>query len=153
MIGFLQYYREFIPEFSKLMSRMNGLRNKCELTAEDWMPEIEADSRSIINLFSIPGGPVRQFPIPLGQPGGGEFILHVDWLKFGMAGVLYQRQSASKSPVFLGAVGRKTTSYDSNYHSSKGELAAMNFSFTKIDHLLKQGPWETMKDPGGTIRH
>ena len=63
------------------------------------------------------------------------------------------------------AVGRKTTSYEANYHLSKGELAAMNFASTKFEHLLKQGPflvrtdnttvlhWETMKDPGGTIRH
>ena len=88
-LGFLQYYREFIPEFSKLTARMNGLRNKKELTEEDWTPEIEADFRKIINLFLTQGGPVRHFPIPLGQPGGGEFILHIDWSKLGMAGVLY----------------------------------------------------------------
>ena len=68
----------------------------------------------LIQLFLEPGGPVRQFPIPLGQEGGGEFVLHIDWSKFGMAGVLYQRQVASKSPVFIGAVGRKTTSYEAN---------------------------------------
>ena len=81
-----------------------------------------------------------------------------------MAGVLYQRQHTQTLPVFIGAAGRKTTSYEANYHSSKGELAAMNFSFKKFEHMLKQGPflvrtdnttvlhWETMKDPGGTIR-
>ena len=80
-----------------------------------------------------------------------------------MAGVLYQRQHGKPSPVFIGAAGRKTTSYEANYHSSKGKLAAMNFAFKKFDHLLKQGTflvrtdnttvlhWETMKDPGGTI--
>ena len=90
---------------------MNGLRNKKELTKEDWTPEIEADFRAIINLFLTPDGPVRHFPIPLGQAGGGEFILHIDWSKLGMAGVLYQRQHGQHSPVFIGAVGRKTTSY------------------------------------------
>ena len=70
---------------------MNGLRNKRELTEDDWTPEIEANFRSLIQLFLEPGGPVRQFPIPLGQEGGGEFVLHIDWSKFGMAGVLYQR--------------------------------------------------------------
>jgi len=163
-LGFLQYYREFIPEFSRLTEKMNGLRNKREITPEDWTPEIEADFRKMINLFLTPGGPVRHFPIPLGQPGGGEFILHIDWSKLGMAGVLYQRQHAQKSPAFIGAAGRKTTSYEANYHSSKGELAAMNFAFKKFEHFLKQGSflvrtdnttvlhWETMKDPGGTIR-
>ena len=118
-LGFLQYYREFIPKLSQLTSRMNRLRNKKELTEEDWTPEIEADFRSIINLFLTPGGPVRHFPIPLGQPGGGEFILHVDWSKVGIAGVLYQRQHTHKSPVLIGAVGQKTTSYEANYHSLK----------------------------------
>ena len=137
-LGFLQYYREFIPEFSRLTEKMNGLRNKRDITSEDWTPEIEADFRKMINLFLTPGGPVRHFPIPLGQPGGGEFILHIDWSKLGMAGVLYQRQHAQKSPAFIGAAGRKTTSYEANYHSSKGELAALNFAFKKFEHFLKQ---------------
>ena len=44
-----------------------------------------------------------------------------------------------------------------NYHSSKGELAALHYSLFKLEHFLKQGPftlwtdnmtvvhWETMK--------
>ena len=107
---------------------------------------------------------MRHFPIPLGQVGGGEFILHIDWSKWGMAGVLYQRQHDPNNPVFIGAVGRKCTSYEKEYHSSKGELAALNFALEKYKHFLLQGPflvrtdnttvlhWETMKDPGGTIR-
>ena len=42
-------------------------------------------------------------------------------------------------PVFIGAVGRKTTSYEANYHSSKGKLAALNFTLHKFQHLLLQG--------------
>ena len=73
-LGFLQYYREFIPEFSRLTAKMNRLRNKKALTEEDWTPEIEADFRAIINIFLTSDGHVRHFPIPLGQAGGGEFI-------------------------------------------------------------------------------
>ena len=58
-----------------------------------------------------------------------------------MAGVLYQGQHGRNSLVFIGGAGRKTTSYEANYHSSKGELAAMNFAFKKFEHLLKQGPF------------
>ena len=131
---------------------------------EDWTPQIDSCFRKLKSLFLEQGGPVRHFPIPLGEPGGGEFILHIDWSKWGMAGVLYQRQHESKKPVFIGAVGRKCTPYEQNYHSSKGELAALNFALEKYKYLLLQGPflvrtdnttvlhWETMKDPGGTIR-
>ena len=52
----------------------------------------------------------------------------------------------------------------SNYHSSKGELAALHYSLFKFEHFLKQGPftlwtdnmtvvhWETMKEPGGCVK-
>ena len=103
------------------------------------------------------------FPNPTRSGCGGEFILHIDWSKGSMVGVLYQRQHDPERPVFIGAVGRKCTKYESNYHISKGELAALNFALKKYKHSLLQGPflvrtdnttvlhWETMKDPGGTI--
>ena len=81
LLGFLGYYREFIPEFSKLTEQMNSLRNKRQLTDEDWTPEIDACFSHLKSLFLNQGGPVRHFPIPLGAPGGGEFILHIDWSK------------------------------------------------------------------------
>ena len=77
-----------------------------------------------------------------------------------MAGVLYQQQLHDE-PVFIGAAGRKTTSYEANYHSFKRELATLNYALIKFDHFLKQGPflvrtdnttvlhWETMIDQGG----
>ena len=81
-----------------------------------------------------------------------------------MAGVLYQRQHVNDQPIFIGAVGQKCTKYEMNYHSSKGELAALNFALENYKYLVLQGPflvridnttvlhWETTKDPGGTIR-
>ena len=107
LLGFLGYYREFIPAFARLTEEMNSLRNKRQLTDADWTPEINANFRKLRSLFLEQGGPVRHFPIPLGQVGGGEFILHIDWSKWGMAGVLYQRQHDPEKPVFIGAVGRK----------------------------------------------
>ena len=78
LLGFLGYYREFIPAFARLTEDMNSLRNKRQLTAADWTPEIDAFFQKLKSLFLDQGGPVRHFPIPLGQPGGGEFILHID---------------------------------------------------------------------------
>ena len=83
---------EFIQVFARLTEDMNGLRNKRQLTAVDWTLEIEACFQKLKSLFLEQGGPKHHFPIPLGQEGGGEFILHIDWSKWGMAGVLYQRQ-------------------------------------------------------------
>ena len=79
LLGFLGYYREFIPAFARLMEGMNCLRNKQQLTADDWTPELDECFRKLKSLFLEQGGPVRHFPIPLGQVNGGEFILHIDW--------------------------------------------------------------------------
>ena len=41
LLGFLGYYREFIPAFARLTEGMNCLRNKCQLTADDLTPQID----------------------------------------------------------------------------------------------------------------
>ena len=38
LLGFLGYYREFIPAFARLTEEMNCLRSKRQLTTEDWTP-------------------------------------------------------------------------------------------------------------------
>ena len=62
LLGFLGYYREFIPAFARLTEGMNALRNKRTLTEEDWTPEIDACFRKLKSLFLEQGGPVRHFP-------------------------------------------------------------------------------------------
>ena len=85
-LGFLEYYREFIPTIARLTEGMNGLRNKWQLTADKWTPEIDACFQELKSLFLEKGGPVRHFPISLGQEGGREFNLHIESSKWGMAG-------------------------------------------------------------------
>ena len=102
------------------------------------MEELESNFQALKTTFTADGGPVGHFPIFRVSPGGGEFILHIDWSRWGMAGVLYQDKGGNQ-PVFIVAAGRKTTSYEANYHSSKGQLAALNFDLQKFQHLLLQG--------------
>ena len=85
LLRFLRCYREFIPAFARLTEKMNGLTNKRQLTADDWTTEINSFFQKLKSLFLDQGGPAQHFPIPLGQEGGGEFILHIDWSKCGMA--------------------------------------------------------------------
>ena len=88
LLGFFGYYREFIPEYARLTEKMNSLRNKRHLGPDDWTKELESNFQTL----KTDGGPVCHFPISRGIPGGGEFILHIDWSRWGMAGVLYQDQ-------------------------------------------------------------
>ena len=160
-LGFFGYYQEFITQNSGLTEKINSLRNEQQLVSEEGTDDIESNFKALKAVFVTKSGPVRHFPISEGSPGGGEFILHIDWSKWGIAGILYQDQGGPT--CFIRTIGWKMTSYEANYHSSKGKLAASNFALQKFQHLLFQGEfliqrdnrrvsnWISMKDPGGTI--
>ena len=46
LLGFLRYYREFIPTFARLTEKMNGLRIKRQLTATIWQQKLIVVFRS-----------------------------------------------------------------------------------------------------------
>ena len=97
-------------------------------------------------MFLEQGGPIRHFSILLSQERGGEFILHINWSKWGVVGVLYKCQYISDKPVFIAAVLQKCTKYEANYHINKGELAALNFALEKYKHSLLQDPFLVRTD-------
>ena len=86
----------------------------------------------------------------------------IDFSQTAVGAVLSQEQNGVER--FLGVKGRKCRPYESNYHSSKGELLALCYALTKYDHILRLPKfsvvtdsttvlhWSTMKDTGGTIR-
>ena len=76
---------------------MNVLRNKQQLLLMTGPQRLTYVFNNLNVYFWI-----RHFTIPLGQEDGGEFILHIDWLKWGKAEVLYQHQNLSNKPVFIG---------------------------------------------------
>ena len=96
------------------------------------------------------------------SPAANPFILTIDFSKTAIGAVLSQEQNNVER--FLGVKGRKCRNYESNYHSSKGELLALTYGLTKFESLLRLNQfiivtdsttvlhWSTMKDSGGTIR-
>ena len=145
---------------------MSSLRSKNVVF--QWTQEHEDNFRRIKELFTREGGPVRRFPLPPGDPQGGQFVLHIDFSKQAVAAILHQMQRAQPGgdweEFFIACKGRKLMSYEQNYHSSKGELLALYYGVQKFSHFLMQAPfrvmtdsktvthWETMRDPGGTVR-
>jgi hypothetical protein len=97
-----------------------------------------------------------------GTEGAGEFILYTDWSAEAMAGVLHQLQHGVER--FVAARGRKNKSYEKNYHSSKGELAALHYALGKFEPWLKMSRftvrtdnttvtnWSTMEVRNGCVR-
>ncbi|GJP78256.1 hypothetical protein CLOP_g8581 [Closterium sp. NIES-67] len=79
LLGFLNYYRRFIPNFSKRAHRLNQLLREGQ--AWKWGPEEEQARRDL--LEAIKAGTVLQLPrrnLP--------FTLYTDWSSMGMGAVL-----------------------------------------------------------------
>ena len=126
-LGFVSYYRQFIVDFSKLTSEMNGQKKKDKL---EWTDQMSKDFEELKSQFK--GAPIRGYPrYDLPEP----FILTTDWSKKAVGGVLSQVQDGAER--MIACVGRKCTKHEANYASVKGELAALVFAVRKFEHLLR----------------
>ena len=81
------------------------------------------------DTFALPGL-LRRYPLAPDDPNARKMEVHMDFSAKGMAACLYQVQFDDGEPKlqFINAAGRKTLAYEKNYHSSKGELAALHFA-------------------------
>ena len=67
-----------------------------------------------------------------------------DWSATAMAGVLHQVQNGELK--FISSWGWKCNSYEANYHSSKGELAALHYFIEKFEKWLMLGEFLVLSD-------
>ena len=154
-LGFTNYYREFMPDFAKMTADLNTEKSKKVIV---W-------TENLLNCFNKVKTMFTQAPCRAAPDFGVDskpFILTIDFSKQAVAAILSQEQHGTER--FLGVKGRKCRIYESNYHSSKGELLAIMYGLQKFNHLLRWKKfvvitdsntvlhWSTMKDPGGTIR-
>ena len=126
-LGFTSYYRSFLPNYSQLTNEMNSMRKEKQLV---WTEEMEKKFKILKQEFSKM--PVRSYPDYHSEE---PFQLALDFSKDNVAAILSQVQDGQER--FLAAAGRKTTKYERNYHSCKGELSAFVFGLRKFEHLLK----------------
>jgi len=122
MLGFFQYYRSFIPEFSTLTHEMNGLRRKQKL---EWTETMEENFRILKLKFQ--GAPLRAVP---DFEGIEPFELTTDFSDKAISAILSQRQGGVEQ--FIGVAARKCTSGESNYPSYKGEMCAVIYGITYL---------------------
>ena len=126
-LGFCGYYRTFIPEFSKLTNEMNTMKKETKLV---WDEVLEEKFKLLKEEFSK--SPVRSYPDYSSEE---PFQVAVDFSKENVAAILSQVQDGQER--FIAAVGRKTTKYEKNYHSCKGELSAIIYALRKYEHILR----------------
>ena len=155
-LGFTGYYCSFIKRYSELTCEMQSSK---KLTIIPWTKEMKEKFSRLKEKFKEK--PVRKYPI---FDKRYPFKLTTDFSQIALAGVLSQEVPNEKGEMeerFLGCVARKTTTYEHNYGSVKGELAALVFSIRKFEHLLRYNKFlvetdaqalkylKTIKEPRG----
>ena len=129
-LGVAGYYRMFIPRYAKLVAPLDGIKNKRTL---EWDEDQEKQFQQLEEAFV--SAPIRHFPDF--SEGAGPFVLDTDWSAAAKAAVLYQEGPAPERELrFIGAAAAKCSQAESNYPSSKGELAALVMGLRKFEHLL-----------------
>ena len=145
LLGFLSYYRTYIVGFAEQAAVLNEQRNKKVLV---WTPEMTESMETLKAAFKA--GPMRAYPIF----GEGEdhqpFILTTDYSGQAISAVLSQKQPGGEK--LIAACGRRTSAYEKNYPSYKGELCAIVFGVRKFEHLLKYSTFEVHTD-ASALRH
>ena len=126
-LGFTGYYRQYITNYAWLTQEMNSFRKKSTL---DWDDELETKFKLMKEAFAK--DPIRAYPrFDTEEP----FQLTTDFSAGNVAAILSQVQDGKER--LIGAVGRKTTKFERNYGSTKGELCALVFGCRKFTHLLR----------------
>ena len=64
---------------------MSNLRSKNKQFL--WTEDLNNKFIKLKELFCQEGGPVRRYPLPPGDPLGGEFVLHIDFSDETIAGI------------------------------------------------------------------
>ena len=141
-LGFVNYYRSFIKDFSILTASMNEQRKAQKL---EWTQEMDDNFKKLKAAFETK--PIRAYPL---YNTDEPFQVTTDFSSLNIGAVLSQVQFGKER--MIAALGRKTTKYESNYPSTKGELCAFVYSLKKFEHILlfKKFIWNT---DSGSLRY
>ena len=130
-LGFIGYYRSFIPDVADLTYEMNEMKNGAKLT---WTEKAAQKFQDLKARFRE--APLRSYPRYESEE---PFILDTDFSKTNLAAILSQVQDGQEK--FIGAGARKCNQAEQNYPSHKGELAAAVMGMRKFEHLLRYKPF------------
>jgi hypothetical protein len=138
LLGFLGYFRKFIPNFSRRAKNLYQLlETKFVKTARKkngqptsstrftWTDVRTAEVEDLVDCLT--SGPIMAYP-----DFNREFILHTDASQEGLGAVLYQQQGDGRLAV-IGYGSRTLTPAEKNYHihSGKLEFLALKWAITE----------------------
>ena len=136
-LGFVSYYRRFIPNFSKVAKPLNALLQNLEGTSNqkkkfrvNWGPEQEEAFETLQRLCT-------EAPILAYADFKTPFILHTDASSDGLGAVLYQYQNNQRRVIAYAS--RSLSPSERNYPAHKLEFLALKWAITDKFHEYLYG--------------
>ena len=136
-LGFVSYYRRFIPNFSKVAKPLNKLLQNLEGTPSQkkkfmvcWGPEQQEAFEALQRLCT-------EFPILAYADFKAPFVLHTDASGDGLGAVLYQVQDGQKRVIVYAS--RSPSKSERNYPVHKLEFLALKWTITDKFHEYLYG--------------
>ena len=136
-LGFVRYYRRFIPNFSKVAKSLNKILQNLEGTSNQkkkfkvhWGPEEQQAFETLQRLCTeAPALVYANFKAP--------FILHTDASSDGLGAVLYQDQEGQRRVIAYAS--RSLSPSERNYPVHKLEFLALKWAITDKFHEYLYG--------------
>ena len=137
-LGFVSYYRRFIPNFSKVAKPLNTLLQNLEGTSNqkkkfkvNWGPEQQEAFETLQKLCT-------EAPILAYADFKTPFILHTDASSEGLEAVLYQYQNNQRRVIAYAS--RSLSPSERNYPAHELEFLALKWAITDKFHEYLYGP-------------
>ena len=136
-LGFVSYYRRFMPNFSKVAKPLNQLLQNLEGTPSQkkkfevyWGPEQQETFETLQKLCT-------DSPILAYADFKAPFVLHTDASGDGLGAVLYQVQDGQKRVIAYAS--RSLSKSERNYPVHKLEFLALKWAITDKFHEYLHG--------------
>ena len=138
VLGFLQYYRCYCPNFSTIASVLTALTKK--EAPWTWRPGIEGVAyQRLKDLICEPGRAIRH------SDPTKPYVLHTDWSKHGMGAVLGQVDDDGNEYI-VACVSRSLNKAEREYASYKGEMLGAVFAVKALDYYLRGAKFTLVTD-------
>jgi hypothetical protein len=137
ILGFLTYYRHFIPGYAALSAPLSELLRKDR--PWEWGERQRAAYATLKREMTQPGLVLR--PIDPSRP----LVVHTDWSVHGIGAVLGQRDDHGRE-YMCAAISRSLNKHERNYPSYKGELLALAWAVRMFRQHLQGTAFELVTD-------
>jgi hypothetical protein len=134
VLGFMNYYRAYVPGYSTIAEPLNNLLTKEASSNFEWKADIHGKAyQQLKDCLCDPTAALKR--ADMDQP----FLVHTDWSKKGIGAVLGQFDTSGLEFI-IACISRSLNKAEREYQSYKGELLAVVWAVKSFDFYLR---WST----------